>query len=91
MVFDESGSGSLAFDGEAVACVLCCCIFVCRANERDDEVLDRVEKLLFVSPCYLSTAFEAILTSLTSSALCKGFSSAGLVGKDVMVSDKNVQ
>ena len=49
MIFDESGSGSLAIDGEAVAGVLCRCIFVCGANERDDEVLDRVEELVFVS------------------------------------------
>lgn len=45
MVLDESGSGPLAIDGEAVAGVLCCCIFVCGANEWNDEVLDRVEEL----------------------------------------------
>jgi hypothetical protein len=48
MVFDECGSGSLAFDGETMACVFCCCIFVCGADKRDDEFLDRVEEL-FIS------------------------------------------
>jgi hypothetical protein len=92
MVFDESGSGSLAVDGETMACVLCGCIFVCRANERDNEFLDRVEQLcLLVTASCLSTAFGVVRTSLTSSALCNGFSSAGLEGKDVMMIAKNIQ
>ena len=45
MVLDQSGSRSLAFDGETVAGMFCCCILVCGANERDNEFLDRVEEL----------------------------------------------
>lgn len=39
----------------------------------------------FVSHSYASGTSEADLTSLTSSALCNGFSSAGLEGKEVMI------
>jgi hypothetical protein len=44
-----------------------------------------------VSHSYLSSALGAVLTSLTSSALCNGFSSAGLEGKDVIIFAKNTQ
>jgi hypothetical protein len=92
MVFDECGSGSLAIDGETVACVLCCCIFVCGANKGYDEFLDRVEELCVLSQSQLHRLLlGAVLTSSTSSALCKGFSSAGLEGKDVMIFVKNTQ
>ena len=60
MVFDESGSGSLAVDGETVTGVLCCCIFVCGANERDDEFLDRVEELCLLVMVVYRLAFEAV-------------------------------
>jgi hypothetical protein len=42
-----------------------------------------------VSHNSMSSALGAVLTSSTSSALCKGFSSAGLEGKDVMIVVKN--
>jgi hypothetical protein len=42
------------------------------------------------SRLFVDLLVDAVRTSLTSSALCNGFSSAGLVGKDVMIAE-NIQ
>jgi hypothetical protein len=48
MVFDEGGSGAAAGDGETVASVLGCCVFVRGADVGDDELLDGIEELVVV-------------------------------------------
>jgi hypothetical protein len=48
MVFDEGGSGAAAGDGETVASVLGCCVFVRGADIGDDELLDGIEELVVV-------------------------------------------
>jgi hypothetical protein len=45
MVLNESGSGTAAFDFQAVACMLGCCILVCGADEGVDEGLNCIEEL----------------------------------------------
>lgn len=45
MVLDERGSGTAAFDLQAMACVLGFCVFVCGRDEWDDQVLEGGEEL----------------------------------------------
>jgi hypothetical protein len=48
VVFDENASRAVAFLLEAVALRLYGGVIVCRSNERDDEVFDGGEELLWV-------------------------------------------
>jgi len=51
VVFDEHASGAVAFLLEAVALWLYGGVVICCSNERDDEVFDGGEKLLWMSDC----------------------------------------
>jgi hypothetical protein len=48
VVFDKYASGAVAFLLEAVTLGLYGGVVVCRSNERDDEVFDGGEELLWV-------------------------------------------
>jgi hypothetical protein len=51
VVFDEHASGAVAFLLEAVALWLYGGVVICRSNERDDEVFDGGEELLWMLDC----------------------------------------